>query len=514
MYEMGLTALTGGIIGVMMALTKRVFSGPESPTWGYYLGVMVCAMMALQVFGYNSWDDPLPWLVGSQLAWGTYHVSRTWSRRHLAHRPMFRTGGWNNMAWRQGLAGWVLGSIPFWLGSPLITPIPGGTGCLIVMALCIMGIESIPDRFIHPSNPASSPKPPGASKIHPFIQSGSRIVSAIGSYAIARPQWALFSRLIPILQKPLTIRSSWIPPRWMTRWAIIRHWRHHPVHHETGQRILPFPMLTPNHTTPLSPDALLMAFAQCGDGYLPFGMPGFWGHARSMAQSEWDMMARFTQLIGIQDGQHIIEMGCGGGGLTLYWGRRFPNAHIIAVTQTNAQTAYVRQRCQKAGLGNITVVEGHPTKWYDGHGADCVILHPTPGYPVHDPMTYQSLRPLIRSGGTLVTHAITHVTHYYAIKDLPEPVAQVLGYWIPHGIIPPHSLLSTPHEGYQWSQTERYNGYHIRRSARAWQQLITPNRHPDTPLPDGVYPALWVLEAIGADPTQSVGMSIGQWQAQ
>jgi len=247
---------------------------------------------------------------------------------------------------------------------------------------------------------------------------------------------------------------------------------------------------------------------RCFEGHHPFCIPGYWTHSASVAQSEWDMMARLTQWLGIEDGDRIIEMGCGGGGLTVYWGRRFPRSSIVAVTQTPAQTAHVMQRCQDAGLPNITVVQGPHTDWYDGHLADRLLLHPTQGYPAHDPATYHALRPLIRSGGTLVAHAITHPTHFYSIED-PQ-VAPVLGYWIPQGVIAPHPSLMVPHDGYEWSQTERWGGHHIRCSARAWQQIAQTQ---DRVVSHHLLPSLWVLDAIGTNTTHSFGISIGRWQA-
>ena len=61
----------------------------------------------------------------------------------------------------------------------------------------------------------------------------------------------------------------------------------------------------------------------------------FWpDDARSLAEAEEAMLALTCERAGIEDGQDILELGCGWGSLTLFMARRYPGSRITAVSNS------------------------------------------------------------------------------------------------------------------------------------------------------------------------------------
>jgi cyclopropane-fatty-acyl-phospholipid synthase len=58
----------------------------------------------------------------------------------------------------------------------------------------------------------------------------------------------------------------------------------------------------------------------------------------------------------LTDGQHVLELGCGWGSLTLWIARQFPNTHVTAVSNSHSQRAFIQQQAQRAGLSNVSVI--------------------------------------------------------------------------------------------------------------------------------------------------------------
>ena len=58
----------------------------------------------------------------------------------------------------------------------------------------------------------------------------------------------------------------------------------------------------------------------------------------------------------LEDGQRILELGCGWGSLTLWMAAHYPHAHITAVSNSHAQRQFIEARCAAANLSNVTVV--------------------------------------------------------------------------------------------------------------------------------------------------------------
>ena len=58
----------------------------------------------------------------------------------------------------------------------------------------------------------------------------------------------------------------------------------------------------------------------------------------------------------LEDGQRILELGCGWGSLTLWMGEKFPNSRITAVSNSSSQREYIMGEAARRGLGNIDVL--------------------------------------------------------------------------------------------------------------------------------------------------------------
>ena len=58
----------------------------------------------------------------------------------------------------------------------------------------------------------------------------------------------------------------------------------------------------------------------------------------------------------LQDGQQILELGCGWGSLTLWMAEHFPNSRITAVSNSNSQREYIQQQAKQRSLENIEVI--------------------------------------------------------------------------------------------------------------------------------------------------------------
>ena len=58
----------------------------------------------------------------------------------------------------------------------------------------------------------------------------------------------------------------------------------------------------------------------------------------------------------LNDGQAILELGCGWGSLTCFMAKRYPNSQITAVSNAKDQGAYIMHRCKKDGINNVNVI--------------------------------------------------------------------------------------------------------------------------------------------------------------
>ncbi|MFZ8913626.1 MAG: SAM-dependent methyltransferase, partial [Pseudomonadales bacterium] len=72
-----------------------------------------------------------------------------------------------------------------------------------------------------------------------------------------------------------------------------------------------------------------------------------------LGDAEAAMLALTCQRAGLEDGMRILELGCGWGSLTLWMARHFPEAEIVALSNSAAQLS-TRLKTGKTSCGSPT----------------------------------------------------------------------------------------------------------------------------------------------------------------
>ena len=76
----------------------------------------------------------------------------------------------------------------------------------------------------------------------------------------------------------------------------------------------------------------------------------------TLDEAETAMLELYAQRAELEDGQTILELGCGWGSLTLWMAQRFPHAHIMAVSNSASQRQFIMARSREMGIENIEVI--------------------------------------------------------------------------------------------------------------------------------------------------------------
>ncbi|MGA0887927.1 MAG: SAM-dependent methyltransferase, partial [bacterium] len=74
-----------------------------------------------------------------------------------------------------------------------------------------------------------------------------------------------------------------------------------------------------------------------------------------LGHAEASMLALTCERAQLQDGQQILELGCGWGSLSLWMAKHYPNSSILAVSNSRPQREFIESRAQELGLTNLSV---------------------------------------------------------------------------------------------------------------------------------------------------------------
>jgi cyclopropane-fatty-acyl-phospholipid synthase len=76
----------------------------------------------------------------------------------------------------------------------------------------------------------------------------------------------------------------------------------------------------------------------------------------SLDKAEENMLELYCERGQFQEGQNILELGCGWGSLTLFLAEKYPNATITGLSNSHSQRIHILDQAQKQGLSNIKII--------------------------------------------------------------------------------------------------------------------------------------------------------------
>ena len=83
----------------------------------------------------------------------------------------------------------------------------------------------------------------------------------------------------------------------------------------------------------------------------------YWGDAaETLARAEADALRITCERAGLHEGQHILELGCGWGSLSLWMADHYRNSRVTAVSNSHSQRRHIEREAAARGLLNLQVV--------------------------------------------------------------------------------------------------------------------------------------------------------------
>jgi len=214
----------------------------------------------------------------------------------------------------------------------------------------------------------------------------------------------------------------------------------------------------------------------------------FGAGVETLAEAEEQALALTCERAQLADGQSILELGCGWGSLTLYMARRYPRAHILAVSNSALQREYILAEATRRKLSNIELITCDMNDFSTALSFDRVVSVEMFEHMRNHALLYQMISQWLAPGGKFFMHIFVHRSVPYAFEDRGAD-DWMSRYFFSGGMMPSSSLPLLFQRHLRLERQWSWGGEHYQKTANAWLANLDANREQVMPILESTYGA-------------------------
>ena len=194
----------------------------------------------------------------------------------------------------------------------------------------------------------------------------------------------------------------------------------------------------------------------------------------SLSVAEERALAETAEHAGLQDGQRVLELGCGWGSLTLWMAEHFPASNIVAVSNSRPQREFIEADAMLRGLHNVKAITADMNTFEIEENFDRVVSVEMFEHMSNWSALLARVHGWLDPKGLLFLHVFSHRTRPYRF-DRDDKADWIAKHFFTGGVMPSHGLLRELDIPFEVTADWRWNGMHYRRTAEDWLRNFDAN---------------------------------------
>jgi cyclopropane-fatty-acyl-phospholipid synthase len=195
----------------------------------------------------------------------------------------------------------------------------------------------------------------------------------------------------------------------------------------------------------------------------------------TLSEAEDAMLRLMEKRTQLEDGQRVLDLGCGWGSFSLWAAARFPKSQFLAISNSRTQKQWIDLQSQRRGISNLRVETQNAIHLELKEDFDRIVSVEMFEHMRNWESLLSKLASHLAKDGKLFIHIFTHREHPYLFET--EGDHNWMGReFFTGGMMPSHRLIFHIQSPFHVERSWVVPGTHYGKTSRAWLENLDRNR--------------------------------------